>query len=230
MRCSCFFDSGCFFANSESLLNILKPFADPRVAATYGRQLPNKDASLFAQHARLFNYPDTSRVQSLEDIPIRGIKTCFISNWFAAYRIKDLLEIGGFPANIIFGEDNFIGARLILAGKQIAYVADAVVLHSHNYNLVEEFKRCFDIGVFHNQNSWILKNFGVATNEGKNFALSEFKSGLEYSFILSLYSIIRSATKIIAYKLGRSHKYMPRFIKLYLSMNGKYWLKTHERN
>ena len=56
---------------------------------------------------------------------------------------------------------------------KIAYIADAMVKHSHNYSLIEEFKRYFDIGVFHADQQWIRNNFGGAGGEGKTFLISE---------------------------------------------------------
>jgi len=44
-----------------------------------------------------------------------------------------LEEIGWFREKLIMGEDTFAGARMLLAGYKIAYVADAQVYHSHNY-------------------------------------------------------------------------------------------------
>ena len=44
--------------------------------------------------------------------------------------------------------------------------------HSHNYTFFEEFKRYFDVGVFHEKESWILEEFGQASGEGANYVKS----------------------------------------------------------
>ncbi|MFW8286919.1 glycosyltransferase family 2 protein, partial [Klebsiella pneumoniae] len=72
-------------------------------------------------------------------------------------------------------EDMFYTAKAILAGYKVAYVPEAKVHHSHNYSPSEEFKRYFDIGVFHTDEPWIRNSFGGAGGEGKRFIISEFK-------------------------------------------------------
>ena len=63
---------------------------------------------------------------------------------------------------------------MILQNYALAYVADATVYHSHSYTILQEFKRYFDIGVFHKRESWILKEFGKAEGEGGKYVKSEF--------------------------------------------------------
>ncbi|WP_159333845.1 glycosyltransferase family 2 protein, partial [Klebsiella pneumoniae] len=107
------------------------------------------DANPLAQHARAFNYPDKGYIASKSSIPKMGLKTAFMSNSFSAYRLSVFKKIGGFPSNTILCEDMFYTAKAILAGYKVAYVPEAKVHHSHNYSPSEEFKRYFDIGVFH---------------------------------------------------------------------------------
>ena len=40
-----------------------------------------------------------------------------------------------------------MAAKIIQAGNKIKYVADAKVIHSHNYSGKEQFKRNFDLAV-----------------------------------------------------------------------------------
>src|ERR1700690_933678 len=135
--------------NNETIENLIKPFEDNAVGAVYGRQLPNPDANPFAAHLRFFNYPDASYVRSLSDRTRYKIKTPFLSNSCAAYRRSALEETEWFRERLILGEDTYAGARLLLAGYKIAYTAEAMIYHSHNYTALEEFGRYFDIGVFH---------------------------------------------------------------------------------
>ncbi|HHP0717144.1 TPA: glycosyltransferase family 2 protein, partial [Escherichia coli] len=154
---------------------ILSAFEDPLVACAYGRQLPHENANSIAQHARFFNYPAKSVVNTKENIPEYGIKTAFTSNSFCAYRVSIFNLLGGFPDNTILSEDMYYAAKAINAGYKVAYVSEAQVMHSHNYSPIEEFKRYFDIGVFHATEYWIKKDFGGAGVEGKKFIISEIK-------------------------------------------------------
>ena len=74
---------------------------------------------------------------------------------------------------MIMAEDSLAAAKLLLAGWRIAYVAEAMVNHSHSFSIGEEFRRYFDIGVYHNRESWLTGNFGKPGGEGKRFVLSE---------------------------------------------------------
>lgn len=210
-------------ADPQSLANLLKAFDDPDVAAAYGRQIPHKGAGALGAHARLFNYGTTSNLRSLASIPALGFKTCFISNSFAAYRIKDLQVVGGFPSDVILGEDTYVAAKLILSGKKIAYVADACVYHSHDYTIPEEFRRYFDTGVFHAQQPWLIESFGGASGEGKRFVMSELRYLAKNAPYLIPAAVVRTFMKLLGYRLGRAYMGLPRGLPRHLSMHKGFW-------
>jgi rhamnosyltransferase len=162
-------------SNANAVENLVKPFEKGNVGAAYGRQLPAPDASVFGAHSRIYNYPEQSCRKTLGDKEKYGIKTPFLSNAFAAYRKKTLKEIGWFAEHLISTEDTYAGARMLLAGYTLAYVSDAMVYHSHNYTVFQEFKRYFDIGVFHKKERWILEAFGNAEGTGLRFVSSEIR-------------------------------------------------------
>ncbi len=211
--------------DSFALENLIASFKEDGIGGAYGRQIPHKNASLIGEHARSFNYSSLSKVKSITDIEQIGIKTAFISNTFGAYRRKALIECGGFPSSTIFGEDTYIAAKMILSGWKIAYCAEAKVYHSHDYTFFQEFKRYFDIGVFHARESWIRENFGGAEGEGLRFIKSEMKYLLKSNFLLIPSAIYRSFLKFIAFRLGIIEKKLPRWLKVYLSMNLRFWDK-----
>lgn len=74
---------------------------------------------------------------------------------------------------MIGSEDAYVAARMLLAGYQVRYAASAQVYHSHDYRLLEEFRRYFDIGVFYGREPWIRQAFGDAGGEGKRYVLAE---------------------------------------------------------
>jgi rhamnosyltransferase len=198
-------------------------FDDPGVAAAYGRQVPRTGAGSLEAHARLFNYPAESRVRSLADRQAFGIKTAFISNSFAAWRRADLMRIGGFPQKLIMGEDTCSAGLLLLAGKKIAYCADAVVRHSHNYSFVEEFRRYFDTGVLHAREAWIQEQFGGPGGEGLRFLMSELGYLWRKDRRLLLSAIVRTAFKLAGYRLGLYERILPLAFKRQLSMLRTFW-------
>lgn len=205
--------------------NLIKPFNDnnTRVGAAYGRQLPRKGANPIEAHARLFNYPPTSLLKNITDIPKFGIKTAFISNSFAAFRRSALLAVGGFPSDTIVNEDTYVAAKILLEGWKVAYCAEAKVYHSHNYSHIEEFRRYFDIGVFHSREPWIRQNFGQAESEGTKYALSELKYLWNNNFRIISSALLRIALKLLGYKLGLMEQRIPIALKIHLSMNKQFW-------
>lgn len=207
----------------QALEKIVAPFADEKVAAACGRQLPHREANALAQHARYFNYPASSRVKTLGDAPELGIKTAFMSNSFAAYRGKALLDVGGFPKHVIFAEDMYAAAKMLLAGWKIVYEGRASCRHSHNYSIAEEFRRYFDMGVFHAREPWIREAFGGAGGEGLRYVQSELRFlGLSRLHLWPS-AILRNACKLLAYKLGQNEQRMSIALKKRLGMYKGYW-------
>lgn len=218
-----FLTQDAILANPESLTNLLHGFADPHTDLVYGRQLPHKNAKTLETHARLFNYPPKSATRVVTDKDKLGFKVFFCSNSFCAYRRNALVAVGGFPSDSIMGEDALTAARILLHGSQIAYVADAMVYHSHTYTLKQEFKRYFDTRVFHEQNRWLIDAFGKPTGEGLKFVSSE----LAYVFKNDLKSIFKSVgsvgAKWLGYKSGNYYRNLPVNILRKISMHKFYW-------
>jgi rhamnosyltransferase len=158
-----------------------------------------------------------------------GIKTAFCSNSFAAYRVDVLAQIGGFPKKVILGEDMWVAAKMLQEGYFVAYVSEACVKHSHNYTLKEDFRRYFDTGVFHQEESWILKAFGAPTDEGKRFVLSELGLLKTLPWIQSMQLLfeisIRTALKFLGYHLGKQHAHVPLCLKRRMGLFKAYWTR-----
>lgn len=207
----------------ESFRRLVAAFDDPEVAIAYGRQLPRPEAGPIEAHARLFGYPAQSRIKSRESIPEMGLRSAVVSNSFAAYRRKDLLELGGFPTGTLFGEDTLTGAKAILAGKKIAYVGEAEVYHSHGYTLFQEFQRYFDNGAFYAREKWILEAFGAAEGSGKVYVISEMTLLLRTAPWLLPLSFVTVLVKYIGYKTGALEHRLPARWKIHLSMNKAFW-------
>lgn len=210
--------------NPFAIQNIIKAFDNIDVAVAYGKQISHENANPLAKHARIFNYKNDSYVYSKDDKTRYGIKTVFTSNSFAAYRVKYFKELGGFPENTIFAEDMYFTSKALLKGYKVAYVSDAIVKHSHNYSIIEEFKRSFDIGVFHHTEKWILKYYGQPGGEGFRFVKSELKYLMSEKKICWIpIAFINNIMKFVGYKLGINYTKLPIKAIKYFSMHKKYW-------
>jgi len=208
-----------------SIERLVKAFDDESVGCAYGRQLPHEGAGFFASIARNTNYPAESNVRSFEDRKKYGMKTAFISNSFAAYRRTAMQEVGGFPTNTILSEDMCVAARMLMKGWKVAYVADACVYHSHNYTIWQEFKRYFDIGVFHAREKWIRDTFGQAEGSGLAFVKAEVRAILKKNPLLLFEMVVRDGMKFFGYRLGLHEAMLGNGIKKHISMTRRYWSK-----
>lgn len=208
---------------TDAFENLVKAFEDPEIGAAYGRQLPREKASPIEAHARHFSYSTAPVVRSWENRRVLGFKSIFFSDAFGAYRRKALMSVGGFSTDIIFGEDTLAIAKMHRAGWKTAYVPEAMVLHSHDYSVGEEFRRYFDIGVLHSRESWLNEHFGAASGEGRRFVLSELKYLLRHGPHHIPAAMTRTLAKYLGYKIGRRESRLAPRLKYRLGMNKQFW-------
>lgn len=203
--------------------NLTAPLSRPYIASSFGRQKPRLDAAPHERFARLFNYPDVPLVKGLEDRKRLGIKTFYCSNVCSSVRRKEFEEVDRFPRRVILNEDMVLTAKLLYRGYKVAYVPNAVVIHSHNYTLVQQFRRYFDIGVSLRENIWILKDV-KAEGEGVKFAGKQIhyliKEG-EYRFIP--FAVGELFSKYIGFRLGLNYNRLSVPLRKKLSMHSSYW-------
>jgi rhamnosyltransferase len=210
-------------AGPDAIATLIKAFDDSSIGVAYGRQLPKPGAGPIEAHARLFNYPAESEVRDLSAREQKGFKAVFISNSFSAYRRSALMAVGGFHSGVILSEDTIVAANMLLAGWQIAYVAEAKVYHSHSYTWKQEFQRYFDIGVLHSREQWLLTRFGRTDGEGRRYVVSEMNYLLARAPWQVPSALIRTGLKLMAYRLGLMESKLGAKLKQRLSMHHAYW-------
>jgi len=213
--------------NDNSIELLIKPFTDKQVGVCYGRQIAYSHSGVFGTFLRLFNYPTESNERVYADKQFYGLRAAFLSNSFSAYRRSHLEEVGYFEDKLILSEDMLAAANILRVGYKICYAAEAKVYHSHDYTVIEEFRRYFDIGVFHALKPDLQKEFGSAEGEGKRFVKKEFQYLIETNnYHLIPLSFVRNGSKLLAYKLGKNYKKLPNRIVPLLSMYQSWWLKN----
>jgi len=216
--------------NEGAIECLVRPlFENSNIGATFGRQIASHTATVFAKHLRNFNYPDMSYTRSLADTPIYGLKTVFCSNSFATYRRDALENVGWFKDGLILGEDMHVCARMLLRGYKLQYVSEAMVYHSHNYSLSEEFRRYFDTGIFHKRERSVLEEFGKPEGEGMRYLTSEMSFLISNrSFHLLPLSLLRNFLKLLGYKLGYHYENLPLRLVKQLSMHRE-WVRKWQQ-
>ncbi|PKQ39032.1 glycosyl transferase [Pseudomonas sp. YY-1] len=212
-------------ANADTFANIVADLhAEVDIGVAYGRQLPHPNAGLLGAQSRRFNYPPQSRTKRMSDAQELGIKTCFSSDSFSAYRRDVLFAVGGFPEDVIGSEDAYVAARMLLSGHAVRYAATATVQHSHDYTLLEEFRRYFDIGVFYGRENWIRQAFGSAGGEGKRYVKAELQTLMAAGAVWRVPEVLlRSAVKLLGYRIGQGERHLDVGLKRRLSMFPGYW-------
>ena len=211
--------------------NLVAAFSwDPQIKAAYGRQLPNASCREIEKYTRSFNYPETSRVKSKEDLNALGIKTFFCSNVCAMYEKATYDKQGGFIRRTIFNEDMIYAGGLIKNDYKIAYVAEAEVIHSHNYNAVEQFHRNFDLAVSQVDHPEVFAGIR-SEKEGIRLVINTAKHLLKVKKPWLLFPLVTtSAGKIIGYKLGQNYRRLSDDFRLKCTMNPSYWRNVHEED
>lgn len=200
------------------------------VIMAYARQLPDKDCPLAERYTRSFNYPEESCVKTRADLEQMGIKTFFASNVCCAYDREKFWFQGGFIRRTIFNEDMiFAGKALLQDDYAVAYAAGARVIHSHNYNCRQQFKRNFDLAVSQADH---LELFGCVRSESEGIRLVKstarflIRRGKPW-LVPGL--VVKSGFKFLGYRAGKCYRLLPKWLILKLTMNREYWKKACDR-
>ena len=199
------------------------------VIMAYARQLPDKDCPLAERYTRSFNYPEESCVKTRADLEQMGIKTFFASNVCCAYDREKFWFQGGFIRRTIFNEDMiFAGKALLQDDYAVAYAAGARVIHSHNYNCRQQFKRNFDLAVSQADHPEL---FGCVRSESEGIRLVKstarflIRRGKPW-LVPGL--VVKSGFKFLGYRAGKCYRLLPKWLILKLTMNREYWLEKKE--
>ena len=185
-------------ANEYFISHLIDPLKTEDVVLSTGRQLPKKNATVVEKLIRNYNYPDKSYIRSAKDLSEMGIKTFFFSDVCAAYKRKNYFELGGFDYPVQTNEDMFFAAKVINAGYKISYTANALVYHSHNLSLKEQYNRNFIQGYEIEKHKSLLNNVAI---ESEGLKLVKFVS-LDLLKNFKLFSFLYFGLECISRYLG----------------------------
>ncbi len=197
-----------------------------KTAVSYGRQIPREDCRFIEKYTRQFNYPLKSKIKTQKDIDSMGIKAFFCSDVCAMYDRAIYISTGGFVDRAIFNEDMIYAYKMLKMGYCIHYCANANVIHSHNYNLKQQFSRNFDMGVSQAEHPEVfagIKSESEGVRLVKKTAMYLLKNGHWYDVP---YLVLSSGAKYLGYRAGRNYKRLSnKKIKRY-TLNKTYWNNT----
>ena len=198
---------------------------DEMTGAAYARQLAASDCNYIEKYTRKFNYPENSRIKSKEDLQEMGIKTFFCSNVCAAYKRNIYEKAGGFCKKTIFNEDMILAGHMINAGYKVAYVAEARVIHSHNYTGMQQFHRNFDMAVSQAEHPEVFEGI-KSESEGIKLVKQTAAHLVKRRKIHLVPKLVyQSGCKYIGYRMGKMYKKLPDKVVKWCSMSPGYWEK-----
>ncbi len=202
------------------LADLLAPFDDVRVAATFSRQLPYTSATPMERFFLAKRFPD---VRIVRPEPVRhrlGLYTVFFSNVSSAIRRAVLLE-HPFDETLIMSEDQQFARDIIAAGWRTVYEPASAVRHSHRYTLWQVFTRYFDslyslVEIFDDST-------GDVSIEGLKYTFEEFWHVLTRHPHWLPYLMIYDAFKAAGTLAGHLGHRLPISVRRTLSMHKYYW-------
>lgn len=138
------------------LYNLTKSIADGECSASYSRQISKSKG--IEKYTREKNYPKNSYITSKKDIEKKGLRTFFFSDASSAISSEIFKKLNYYDEkNLSISEDMYMAYKLIMNDYKIKYVADSVIIHSHNFKFKELYKRYYDTGIFFKENSYLDK-------------------------------------------------------------------------
>ncbi len=210
--------------DDDWLARLTAPVREGRVAGAYGRQIAHEGASAAEQYFLDFLYGPTSREQAAAGPHELTMDATLFSNVNAAIR-TDVMRRHPFAEDIIMSEDQEWSRRVLLEGERLAYVADAVVRHSHAYTLRAAFKRFFDSGVSSGQ-AYMAGGAPaeeVLRRRAVEYARGELRWLWRHHRRAIPYAVLYEGTKFAGLQLGLHHERLPAALKPRLSTLPTYW-------
>ena len=157
------------------------------VPYAYGKQISKKKNIEY--YTRKKNYGEVSHQVESKDVEKMGLLAFFASDAFSAYYRPLFLEIGGYDSiPMMMNEDMYYAKKIIDKGYKKAYVAEAKVVHSHNFTLKQLYKRYYDTGVWFTEHSE-FDNYN-STSSGLSLAFYVFRKALLHFNIPVLFRLI----------------------------------------
>jgi rhamnosyltransferase len=209
-------------ADRAWLRNLLAPFADPAVAATYSRQVPRDDASPMERYFLLTHFPPgpAARREARPGAALR-LADVFFSNVSSAVRRSALLA-HPFDEALIMSEDQQLSRDLLQAGYAVAYAPESIVVHSHRYSLRTCFRRYFD-SVYSLTVVFPAHGVGVSAGMGLRYLGGEAMFVARTAPLWLPYYALYTFAKTAGTLAGHFAERMPRWLLKRLSLHSYHW-------
>lgn len=216
-------------ANEEWLMRLLKPLADPRVAAVYSRQIPRDDANPMERYFLLTHFPPAPALRrEKRDGAEPSLRNVFFSNVSGAVR-RNLLLQHPFDESLIMSEDQQLSRDLIEAGYAVVYEPASVVIHSHNYTLSVCVKRYFD-SVYSLTKIFPSHDVGTSVSMGWKYVWGEMLYVLRHAPLWLPYYGLYTASKTLGTLLAHVGDRLPYWLLKRVSLHSYHWEQKRKRD
>ena len=193
-------------ADKNLLYNMSEELNDEETAVCYARQLPYKNAKLREKFARNFNYPPEPMIKDRSMLDAGKIKAIFCSDVCAMYNMEIFRKLGGFERKVDFNEDMLYAHKALKNGYKISYCAGAMVYHSHNFTLKEQFRRNREIARSQKSHPEVFDGLS-SESEGISYLKSGIKYILKRGRVLEVIVFIADCGfRFIGYRIGKLFK------------------------
>lgn len=178
---------------------------DGEVVYAYGKQVCTKKT--FEHYTRSKNYGNASYTVTAADISKLQIDAFFASDAFAIYHRPTFLALHGYDyVPMMMNEDMYYAKKVLEHGYKKAYVATAIVEHSHRFRLKQLYQRYYETGV------WFAEHQEFAaykvTNSGIHLAWFVLKQALKDINIPVLFRWLPDMTaRYLGMRDGRKKKH-----------------------
>jgi rhamnosyltransferase len=102
------------------------------------------------------------------------------------------------------------------------------VIHSHNYNCTQQFKRNFDLAVSQADHPEV---FGGIRSESEGIRLvkqtAHYLSEQHKPWLIPG-MFVKSGFKYMGYRMGKAYHMLPQWLVMKCTMNREYWLEKKE--
>jgi rhamnosyltransferase len=188
---------------------------EERVAASYSRQIPRPDADLNNVCRMGYNYGADSLVQH-NGGPLTAKQRYFFSSVSCCIN-RELVSPPLFDESFPVNEDWTLARRLIADGLQIAYCAESVVIHSHNYGYLDMLRRSFDSGVVAAKLGVLVEGDRSVWLEARNYLRYAWRQLAARGALARLQFLLFFGISGVGIKLGLWHRSLPRTLCRVLS-------------
>ena len=190
--------------NSEWLSNLVSNCSKENVAAVYSRQIAYPDSNPMEKFFYSYFYSEEKQIATKNEVkdPLKYWMEYVSSDVSSCYK-KNIWEKIKFRKDVDFAEDKDFSIRALKLGYKVIYEPKSVVYHSHDYNLISNFKRRYKEGqmipmILNEYES----NYSTMSKVGVRYFKNEIMFLLKENKIWIPYACLYEFSKFIGMKIG----------------------------